>query len=36
MKNYARAQIAAVFLASAAAPAMAAEVIPYVEGFGGY
>ena len=36
MKKYVRARIAAVFLASAAAPAMAADVIPYVEGFGGY
>jgi opacity protein-like surface antigen len=35
MNKYVRAQIAAVLLA-AAAPAMAGDVIPYVEGFGGY
>ena len=36
MNKYVRAQLAAVILAGTAAPAMAAEVIPYVEGFGGY
>lgn len=36
MKKYVRARMAAIVLASAAAPAMAADVIPYVEGFGGY
>jgi opacity protein-like surface antigen len=36
MNKYVRAQLAALVLAGAAAPSMAAEVIPYVEGFGGY
>lgn len=36
MNKYVRAQIAAVLLAASAAPAMAADIIPYVEGFGGY
>jgi opacity protein-like surface antigen len=36
MNKYVRAQIAAALLAATAAPAMAADVIPYVEGFGGY
>ena len=37
MKKYVRAQIAAAILAAATtAPAMATDIIPYVEGFGGY
>jgi len=36
MNKYVRAQIAAAILASVAAPAMAQDIIPYVEGFGGY
>jgi len=36
MNKYVRAQIAAAVLAVTAAPAMAADIIPYVEGFGGY
>lgn len=36
MKTYLRAQIAAAILISAAAPAMAEDVHPYVEAFGGY
>jgi opacity protein-like surface antigen len=36
MNKYVRAQLAALVLAGAAAPSMAADVIPYVEGFGGY
>lgn len=36
MNKYVRAQIAAALLASVAAPAMADDVIPYIEGFGGY
>jgi opacity protein-like surface antigen len=36
MNKYVRVQLAALVLAGAAAPSMAAEMIPYVEGFGGY
>lgn len=36
MNKYVRAQIAAVILAGAAAPAMAQDVIPYVQAYGGY
>src|SRR5579859_2670046 len=36
MKKYVRAQIAAAILVSAAAPALADDIHPYVEGFGGY
>ncbi len=36
MNTYVRAQIAALLMAGAAVPAMAQDVIPYVEAFGGY
>jgi len=36
MNKYVRAQIAAAILAGVVTPALAAEISPYVEGFGGY